>query len=86
MLFRSVTGELKNIVSHVAIYPASHYIAPPEKMRTALTEIEEECNERVKYFQSQGKLIEAQRIAERTRYDMEMMQMVIAWFVIISMT
>ena len=70
----TVTGELKNVVSHVAIYPASHYIAPPEKMKAALIEIEEECNERVKYFQREGKLIEAQRIAERTRYDMEMMQ------------
>ena len=70
----TVTGELKNVVSHVAIYPASHYIAPPEKMKTDLVQIEDECNERVKYFQSQGKLIEAQRIAERTRYDMEMLQ------------
>ena len=70
----TVTGELKNIVSHVAIYPASHYIAPPEKMKVALQQIEEECNERIKYFQQEGKLIEAQRIGERTRYDMEMMQ------------
>lgn len=70
----TLTGELKNVVSHVAIYPASHYIAPPEKMQAALCQIEDECNERVKYFEQEGKLIEAQRIGERTRYDIEMMQ------------
>ena len=70
----TLTGELKNVVSHVAIYPASHYIAPAEKMKVALQQIDEECNERIKFFQQEGKLIEAQRIGERTRYDMEMMQ------------
>ncbi|MBR2635687.1 MAG: excinuclease ABC subunit UvrB [Oscillospiraceae bacterium] len=70
----TLTGELKNVVSHVAIYPASHYIAPAEKMKVALQQIDEECNERIKFFQQEGKLIEAQRIGERTRYDMEMMR------------
>ena len=70
----TVTGEVKNVVSHVAIYPASHYIVPPEKMHAALDEIRRECDERVAYFKANGKLIEAQRIAERTNYDIEMLQ------------
>ena len=57
----------------MAIYPASHYIVPREKMQRALREIEEEMEERVKYFESKGKLIEAQRIRERTRYDVELL-------------
>lgn len=68
-----VTGEIKNIVSHVAIYPASHYIVPREKMMVALDEIRRECDERVDFFQQNNKLIEAQRIAERTNYDIEML-------------
>lgn len=70
----TLTGEVKNVVSHVAIYPASHYIVPPEKMAAAIEEIRRECDERVAYFKERGKLIEAQRIAERTNYDVEMMQ------------
>ncbi len=70
----TVTGEVKNVVTHVAIYPASHYIVPPEKMRAAIEEIRGEADERVAYFKENGKLIEAQRIAERTNYDIEMMQ------------
>ena len=70
----TLTGEVKNVVSHVAIYPASHYIVPPEKMAAAIDEIRRESEERVAYFKERGKLIEAQRIAERTNYDIEMMQ------------
>ncbi len=69
----TLTGEVKNTVSHVAIYPASHYIVPREKMLGALEEIRIEMEDRVKFFKDQGKLIEAQRIAERTNYDMEML-------------
>ena len=69
----TVTGEVKNVVSHVAIYPASHYIVPREKMQQALVEIRQEMEERVAYFKAHDKLIEAQRILERTNYDMEML-------------
>ena len=69
----TVTGEVKNFVSHVAIYPASHYIVPHERILKAVEELREECDQRVAYFRSEGKLIEAQRIAERTNYDMEML-------------
>lgn len=68
-----LTGEVKGELKHVAIYPASHYIVPKEKMKHAISEINREMEERVKLFQSKGKLIEAQRIEERTRYDMEML-------------
>lgn len=70
----TITGEVKNVISHVAIYPASHYIVPAEKMQSALEEIRREADERVAYFREEGKLIEAQRIAERTNYDIEMLQ------------
>ncbi len=70
----ALTGELKNTISHVAIYPASHYIVPQDKMLTAIAALEEEMEERVKYFESEGKLIEAQRIRQRTTYDIEMLQ------------
>ena len=70
----TLTGEIKNVVTHAAIYPASHYIVPPEKLHTAIDEIRKECDEQVNYFKANGKLIEAQRIAERTNYDMEMLQ------------
>ena len=69
----TVTGEVKNVVSHKAIYPASHYIVPREKMQQALVEIRDEMEERVAYFKANDKLIEAQRIMERTNYDMEML-------------
>lgn len=68
-----VTGEVKGFVSHAAIYPASHYIVPREKMQKALEVIRAEADERVRYFQQNNKLIEAQRIAERTNYDIEML-------------
>ncbi len=70
----SVTGELKAVVRHAAIYPASHYIVPKDKMEIAIREIEEELEERLTFFRSQGKLLEAQRIEQRTRYDIEMLR------------
>ena len=69
-----LTGELKAILRHAAIYPASHYIVSRDKMQTALAEIERELEERLSYFRENGKLLEAQRIEQRTRYDMEMLQ------------
>lgn len=69
-----LTGEVKGVVSHAAIYPASHYIVPPEKLHAAINEIEEEMYERVKYFKDNDMLIEAQRIEQRTRYDIEMLE------------
>ncbi|MBP5167095.1 MAG: excinuclease ABC subunit UvrB [Oscillospiraceae bacterium] len=69
-----VTGMPTRRVSHVAVYPASHYVTSREKMERALKDIEEEMNERVKWFEDNGKLVEAQRIRQRTMYDMEMMR------------
>ena len=68
-----LTGERKNVVRHVAIFPASHYIVSPEKMRAGLEKIRAEMDDQVRTFTEQGKLIEAQRIAQRTQYDMEML-------------
>lgn len=70
----ALTGQVKNVVSHVAIYPASHYVVSPERLERAIAEILAEMEERVKVFESQGKLIEAQRIRQRTEYDMEMLR------------
>ena len=70
----TLTGEVKAVLSHIAIYPASHYIVPPDKMEDALKNLEEEMEERVKFFQDNGKLIEAQRIRQRTEYDIEMLR------------
>lgn len=69
-----VSGLPERIVSHIAIYPASHYVASKEKLGRAMVEIEEEMNERVKYFEENDKLLEAQRIRQRTLYDLEMLQ------------
>ncbi|NCC68255.1 MAG: excinuclease ABC subunit UvrB, partial [Clostridia bacterium] len=69
-----VTGSPKRKLAHIAIYPASHYVTTKEKMSEAIQEIRRECDERVKWFEENGKLIEAQRIAQRTNYDIEMMQ------------
>lgn len=69
-----LTGELKALLRHAAIYPASHYIVSRDKMQTALNEIERELQERLEYFRENGKLLEAQRIEQRTHYDMEMLQ------------
>lgn len=68
-----LTGEVKTVLSHVAIYPASHYVVSPEKLEKAVSEIMAEMEEREEWFKSQGKLIEAQRIRQRTEYDMEML-------------
>ena len=70
----ALTGQVKNVLSHVAIYPASHYVVSPEKMEKAITQIYSEMDEQVKVFQSEGKLIEAQRIKQRTEYDIEMLR------------
>lgn len=69
-----LTGELKALLKHAAIYPASHYIVSRDKMQVALNEIERELQERLEYFRENGKLLEAQRIEQRTHYDMEMLQ------------
>lgn len=69
-----LTGEIKCIVKHAAVFPASHYVVPQEKMNAACDRIEAELEERVKYFKSEDKLLEAQRIAERTNFDIEMMK------------
>ena len=69
----AVTGMPERFVEHVAIYPASHYVATPEKMARAMAEIRRECDQQVALFRSQNKLLEAQRIAQRTNYDLEMM-------------
>ncbi len=70
----SLTGEHLRDLSHVAIYPASHYVIGEEKREKALKEIERELKERIAYFTENGKLIEAQRIEQRTRYDLEMLR------------
>ena len=69
-----LTGKTISLREHVWIFPNSHYVTTDEKMQRALKTIEEEMNERVEYFKSQGKLIEAQRIEERTNFDIEMMK------------
>ena len=69
-----LTGEIKCELSHVAIFPASHYVVPMEQIMKAASAIEEELDQQVKYFKSEDKLIEAQRIAERTNFDIEMMK------------
>ena len=69
-----VTGQAQRVLQHVAIYPASHYVASKEKMAAAIQEIYREMEERVKYFKANDQLIEAQRIDQRTRYDLEMMR------------
>ncbi len=70
----SLTGEVKAFLSHTAIYPASHYIVPRDKLEDALADLKTEMEERVEYFNENGKLIEAQRIRQRTEYDIEMLR------------
>ena len=70
----ALTGEVRKTLSHVAIYPASHYFVSAEKMERAISEIYDEMTERVAWFESQGKLLEAQRIRQRTEYDIEMLR------------
>ena len=69
-----MTGEIRGRLEHIAIFPASHYVVPQEKIKLAAQSIEKELEERVKYFKSEDKLIEAQRIAERTNFDIEMLK------------
>ena len=70
----TVTGEVKQFLSHTAIYPASHYIVPQDKLSEALEELRLEMEDRVNFFNENGKLIEAQRIRQRTEYDIEMLR------------
>lgn len=71
---KALTGEVKGVLSHAAIYPASHYVVSGEKMEKAIEEINAEMEERCREFESKGKLLEAQRIRQRTTYDMEMLR------------
>ena len=70
----ALTGQVKNTLSHVAIYPASHYVVSPEKMEKSIRIIYEEMEKQVEAFQAEGKLLEAQRIKQRTEYDIEMLR------------
>ena len=69
-----LTGEIKNTLAHIAIFPASHYVVPQDKINEACKHIEEELEERIRYFKSEDKLLEAQRISERTNFDIEMLR------------
>ncbi len=69
-----LTGECRALLRHAAIYPASHYIVPAEKMRAAIADLEDEMQERIRYFRDHDQLLEAQRIEQRTKYDIEMLQ------------
>ncbi len=70
----TLTGEVKGMLSHIAIYPASLYIVPRDKIEAAIVELQKELEERVLYFKNNNKLLEAQRIEQRTKYDIEMMR------------
>ena len=72
--FNPITGEILGIRNHVSIFPASHYVTSPEKMENAITLIGKELEERLEYFNDRGNLLEAQRIEQRTRYDLEMLR------------
>lgn len=69
-----ITGEIIGLRNHIAVYPASHYVTSPEKMERAIETIDAELVERVQWFKDRGKLLEAQRIEQRTRYDLEMLR------------
>lgn len=69
-----LTGEIKSRLEHIGIFPASHYVVPQEKIDKACVAIEEELEERIKYFKGEDKLLEAQRISERTNFDIEMLK------------
>ena len=73
-LIQPLTGKVKSVLSHVAIYPATHYVVSADKREAALKEIERELEERIETFKSEGKLLEAERILQRTRYDIEMLR------------
>ena len=70
----TLTGEVLNVIGHVAIFPASHYVVSKENMERAIREIEEELEQQIRYFKGEDKLLEAQRISERTNFDIEMMR------------
>ena len=70
----ALTGQVKSVLSHAAIYPASHYVIAPEKMERSISQIYGEMLDRVKFFEENGKLLEAQRIRQRTEYDIEMLR------------
>ncbi|MDO4494466.1 MAG: excinuclease ABC subunit UvrB [Clostridiaceae bacterium] len=70
----ALTGQIKSVLSHAAIYPASHYVISPEKMEQSISRIYSEMLDRVKFFEENGKLLEAQRIRQRTEYDIEMLR------------
>ncbi len=70
----ALTGEFKANLKHAAVYPASHYIVPRDKMEEAISQIEQELQERLQYFNDRGKLLEAERIEQRTKYDIEMLR------------
>ena len=70
----ALTGEIRSVLQHAAIYPASHYVVAPERLEQAIEEITAESEAQVKKFESEGKLIEAQRIKQRTQYDMELLR------------
>ena len=70
----ALTGEIRSVLQHAAIYPASHYVVAPERLEQAIEEITEESVVQVKKFEAEGKLIEAQRIKQRTQYDMELLR------------
>ena len=72
--FHPVTGQVLRTMSHVALYPASHYVTAPEKMEGAIRTIEAELAERLRYFEDNGMLVEAQRLKQRTTYDIEMLR------------
>ena len=70
----TLTGEIKSSLEHIVIFPASHYVVSPDKLEAAIKNIEEELTEQVRYFKSEDKLLEAQRISERTNFDIEMLR------------
>lgn len=70
----ALTGNIKCNLDHIAVFPASHYVIPPDKLEIAIANIKEELKERAEYFRSEGKLIEEQRIVERTNFDIEMLR------------
>lgn len=69
-----LTGQVHALLEHIAIFPASHYVVPQEKINAACKNIEKELEERIRYFKSEDKLLEAQRISERTNFDIEMLR------------
>ena len=69
-----LTGQVKQVLSHIAVYPASHYVIGADKMEKSLSKIHDEMVERVRFFESEGKLLEAERIRQRTEYDIEMLR------------